>query len=288
MTAYARAETSTDEFGAVAEIRSVNSRHLDIALRLPSGYLPLEDSIKGLITERLNRGRVEVKLQVRNDSEETLRFQIDTRRAQSYRKILDRLKDEYHMVPQMPFGFLIDSGIVIPVEIQMDAEQCWSNIQPCISEALDRLVDMRIREGDFIAGDIRKRLDALEDLVRRIDRETNGLIERCQQRLKERIENLTKGLVELDPSRIAQEAAFFASRSDISEELVRASSHIRQFREIMETDEPTGQKLNFLLQELHRECNTMGSKTEKATISHIVVEIKSELEKIREQVQNIE
>lgn len=147
---------------------------------------------------------------------------------------------------------------------------------------------MRKREGDFIASDISRRLDSIEEGAEKIQKASKNLISHYQQRLEGRIQVLTKGMVEIDPGRIAQEAGFLADRSDISEEIVRAGSHIEQFREIMDSAGPAGRKLTFLLQELNREFNTMGSKTEKARVSHMIVEIKSELEKIREQLQNME
>ncbi|MBW2606785.1 MAG: DUF1732 domain-containing protein [Deltaproteobacteria bacterium] len=147
---------------------------------------------------------------------------------------------------------------------------------------------MRSKEGNFIAADITKRLDYIENCLTQIKDKSHDLLAYYQQRLKERIDSLTKGIVEIELGRIAQEAAFLADRSDISEEIVRAASHLKQFRDIADSEESSGRKLNFLLQELNREFNTMGSKTEKAHISHIVVDVKSELEKIREQVQNVE
>jgi uncharacterized protein (TIGR00255 family) len=157
-----------------------------------------------------------------------------------------------------------------------------------VDEALNNLIEMRKKEGEFIALDITSRINRIEESVHLIEKESSDLLSHYQQRLKERIVDLTRGMVEIDLERITQEAAFLADKSDISEEIVRVASHIRQFLTIMKSAEPAGRKLNFLLQELHREFNTMGSKTEKAHVSHIVVEVKSELEKIREQLQNVE
>jgi uncharacterized protein (TIGR00255 family) len=168
----------------------------------------------------------------------------------------------------------------------MDA--CWRVVKECMSESVADLVAMRKQEGDFIAQDMIRRLDILEKSIDQIERGSADLLFHYQNRLKDRISVLTKGLVEMDPERIAQEAAFLADRSDVSEEIVRVRSHIKQFRDIMSSTESAGRKLNFLLQELSREFNTMGSKTEKVDISHIVVTVKSELEKIREQLQNVE
>ena len=147
---------------------------------------------------------------------------------------------------------------------------------------------MRKKEGDFISDDMNKRLDHIENSVATIEKDANNLVPIYQERLKERITSLTRGLVEIDPARIAQEAAFLADRSDITEEITRAQSHLAQFRTIMQSDEPAGRKLNFLLQEFNREFNTMSAKVGNAALSHIIVNVKAEIEKLREQVQNVE
>ncbi len=158
----------------------------------------------------------------------------------------------------------------------------------CLSRALIDLETMRTKEGDFIADDLQARLDFIETCLIKIKTDSSNLINQYQERLKERIAALTQETVELDPGRLAQEAAYLADRSDISEEVVRAESHVKQFRHIMGSEEPGGRKLNFLLQELHREFNTIGSKIGQAETSHRVVDVKAELEKIREQIQNVE
>jgi uncharacterized protein (TIGR00255 family) len=147
---------------------------------------------------------------------------------------------------------------------------------------------MRKKEGDFIARDFKERLDLIEKTLRQIKRESTDLPGLYQEKLKDRIAALTKNIVEVDPGRIAQEAAFLADRSDISEEIVRARSHLKQFRVIMRAAGPSGRKLNFLLQEFTREFNTMGAKAGNAVVSHMIVGVKTELEKLREQVQNVE
>jgi len=200
-------------------------------------------------------------------------------------------------VPEALFDFKDDisldlllspGGIIKPVDSIENTEAVWRAVKDCVSQALDNLDLMRKREGDFISQDLIKRLEHIAKHLDQIQRGSSGLLPLYQQRLKERISLLTQDIVELDLGRIAQEAAFLADRSDISEETVRAASHLEQFRHLMNSDEPAGRKLNFLLQELHREFNTMGSKVGSAELSHIIIEVKSELEKIREQIQNVE
>ena len=289
MTAFARAEKTEGELTVTIEIRSYNSRHLDIALRVPHGYIALEEKIKGLISEKVARGRIEANLQIRDYSDEAFAFEINTPKARAYHETLVQLKDMLDINSEISIDLLAGMGGVIkPAEIDIDMEACWRIVKNCIGEALEDLVSMRKREGDYIAKDLADRLNDIEKSVDQIANESSNLLFHYQQRLKDRISLLAEGIVEIDPERIAQEAAFLADRSDISEEIVRVGSHIKQFREIMDSTEPAGRKLNFLLQELNREFNTMGSKTEKVKVSHIIVTVKSELEKIREQLQNIE
>lgn len=289
MTAYARAEKTADEINVSTEIRSYNSRYLDVSMRIMHGYNVLEDKIKTLISEKIDRGRIEVSLQINDGSEEAYNFEINIPKARAYHNCLVQLKDQVDLHSEITVDLLVrEAGVIRTVEIDRDMDAVWPVVRDCVDEALNNLVEMRKKEGEFIALDIEGRINRIEKSVHIIEKESSDLLYHYQQRLKERIVALTREMVELDPERITQEAAFLADKSDISEEIVRVASHIKQFRTIMNSVEPAGRKLNFLLQELHREFNTMGSKTVKANVSHTIVEVKSELEKIREQLQNVE
>ena len=289
MTAYARAEKTADEINVSTEIRSYNSRYLDVSLRIMHGYNVLEEKIKALIIEKISRGRIEVNLQINDDSDEAYNFEINISKARAYYDRLVQLRDQLDLHSEITVDLLIrEGGVIRSEEIDRDMDAVWPLVRDCVDEALNNLVKMRKKEGEFIALDITDRINRIETSVHLIEKESSDLLVHYQQRLKERITALTRGMVEIDPERIAQEAAFLADKSDISEEIVRVSSHIKQFRRIMKSEESVGRKLNFLLQELNREFNTMGSKTEKAHVSHIIVEVKSELEKVREQLQNVE
>lgn len=289
MTAYARAEKTADEINVSTEIRSYNSRYLDISLRIMHGYNVLEEKIKASIIEKIARGRIEVSLQINDGSDEAYNFEINIPKARAYYDRLVQLKDQLDLHSEITVDLLVrEGGVIRSVEIDRDMDAVWPVVRDCVDEALNNLVEMRKKEGEFIALDITGRINRIEKSVHLIEKESSDLLYHYQQRLKERIVALTRDMVEIDPERITQEAAFLAGKSDISEEIVRVASHIKQFRTIMKSEEPAGRKLNFLLQELHREFNTMGSKTEKAHVSHTIVEVKSELEKIREQLQNVE
>lgn len=290
MTAFSRVEHTHEQLSVETEIRSYNSRYLDITPRIPQEYLPLEDRIRGLISEKVARGRVELKLRISDDSEEACAFEINEARATAYHDALVRLQKIFDdMEGKIPLDLLARvGGVIRPAEPDRDMEACWPPIAACVTEALNNLDKMRKTEGDFIAKDFTARLDAIENWLCQIEKASDGLLLYYQERLKERVAALTKGMTEIDPGRIAQEAAFLADKSDISEEIIRVRSHIGQFHTIMASEESGGRKLNFLLQEFNREFNTMGSKTGNANVSHLVVTVKSELEKIREQVQNME
>ena len=289
MTAFASSEKTENSYTVTIEIRTYNSRHLDIALRLPHGFLSLEDRIKGLVSSRLSRGRIEINIQVHDISDSEYEIAIDTSKLEAYRTAVTRLKGLFNIQGELPMEFLFSSaGIIKMVEPEKDIESCWPVINICIEDTLNDLDAMRKREGDVIALDFDKRLKYIEKSLGEIQMASSDLLPIYQERLKDRLSSLTKGIVEIDPGRIAQEAAFFADKSDISEEIVRSDSHLKQFRTIMEAEEPAGRKLNFLLQEFLREFNTMGAKAGNADLSHIIIAVKSELEKIREQVQNVE
>ncbi|MGE0083045.1 MAG: YicC/YloC family endoribonuclease [Desulfococcaceae bacterium] len=289
MTAFARAEKTEGNLTVSAEIRSYNSRYLDLTLRIPQAFQSLEDKIKTLVSERTARGRVELKLQVQDISETSCAYEIDENKAAAYYRALSELKERFAIERPISIEDLSRvNGIIRPSETETDTEASWGLIKTCLEEALSSLDSMRKTEGSFIAQDFAKRMDYIEAAIENIAAASDGLPAHYQERLKARISTLTQGIVDIDPARIAQEAAFLADRSDISEEIVRAGSHVKQFRAIMFSDESAGRKLNFLLQEFNREFNTMGSKTGNADVSHMIVELKSELEKIREQVQNVE
>ncbi len=289
MTAYASAEKTRGLLTVSIEIRSVNSRHLDALVRAGHGYALLEEKIKAALSEKLTRGRVDITVKIKDEGQEANAFEIDMIRAAAYHAALVRLKTELNLAGDISVDLMAGvNGLVKPVATEKDPDACWPVVQDCLHQALDGLDGMRQKEGDFLAADFTTRLEFIEEQLQQIEDLSHGLLAIYKKRLKERIDALTDGVVEVDSGRIEQEAAFLADRSDISEELVRAWSHVRQFYAIMASEEPGGRKLNFLLQEFNREFNTMGSKTGNTDISHMIVAVKAELEKLREQVQNVE
>jgi uncharacterized protein (TIGR00255 family) len=289
MTGYARAECHTAQYEGVVEIRCYNSKNLDMALHIARAYLPLEERIKTIVTGRIHRGRVEMRIDIKVLQDEQQTFDIDGVRARAYRDALQQLQRELNIPGEISLDMLIGAGgIIKPAESVRDMDPIWPVVQESLEDALASLDRMRQREGQALAADLEQRLATIEDHLKQIEQASEGLLDIYRTKLLDRIQALTQGQIEIDPGRIAQEAAFLADRSDISEELVRAASHLEQFRRILAGEAPAGRKLNFLLQEFNREFNTMGAKTSQSAIAHRVVELKCELEKIREQIQNIE
>jgi len=289
MTGFASTAATAGNIAVTVEMRTYNSRNLDLSLRVSPGDPGIEERIRVLLSGRLVRGRVEVKIQVETTADDAARVEVDMTRARALMAVLKRLQADLGLDGPPSLELLMAcGGILKNAAPETDAERVWPTLEACLTQALGELDAMRGREGRYLAQDLDARLDRIEGALKEIAGNSAGLTAIFQGRLRERIATLTQGLVEIDHARLAQEAAFLAERSDISEELVRAESHIRQFRGIMAAAEAGGRKLNFLLQELNREFNTMGSKIGSADVAHAVVDVKSELEKIREQVQNVE
>ena len=289
MTAYAAHETGNERFTVSLEIRTYNSRFFDAAIRLPRPYASLEERVRQTLASRISRGRVEINILIQDKQEPAGSFDVNEDLADAFHDALLRIKNRYNL-PDGPLlsYFIQKNGIIEHAVAQADPEAAWPTLFEAITSAVDELDAMRVNEGKAIAEDLKKRIRKIAGDVSEIETKTKNMLPVHYARLKEKIIALTEEAPQIDPARIAQEAAILADKSDISEEIVRAKSHLRQFEEIMNRDRPAGKPLNFLLQELNREFTTMGSKAGDADIAHIIVSVKTELEKIREQVQNIE
>ena len=289
MTAFAQALFNLNGVQGTMSIRTYNSRFLDINLRIPAALTPLEDRIKAFIASQLNRGRIEASVQL--SGQEKLGNQqliINLPLAQRYRELLQELQERFHLQGPLDLNHLLSlKDLIIFKEMPRSEEELWKKIGTPLKKTLEALQKMRLAEGRHLGQDLQERLEAIhlkrEQLLKRVPQ----VLQDYQGRLTKRIQNLVQGL-EVDPQRLAQEVALMADRSDISEELVRLASHLKQFKGLFKETQPVGKKMEFLLQEINRETNTIGSKSMDSEISHQVVAIKAELEKMREQVQNIE
>ncbi len=289
MTAFGRVEKTIEDCSYAVEIRTLNRRYCEVSVRIPQQLLPLEERIKKLVATRIARGRADILLKVKRGSEAIAQVEVNLPLAKAYYKALSELNEALHIQEKVGLQTLLGlQGLIAATEPEVDLEKTWEALSSCIGDALEAVDAMRIFEGKAIYNDFQKRLASAEKDLSRINALAPSVLSEYHTRLTERITVFTEGKVELDPNRLTQEAAFLADKSDITEEIVRAESHLRQFRSIMESEGPCGRALDFLLQELNREVNTIGSKAGDAELSHIVVALKSELERIREQVQNVE
>jgi uncharacterized protein (TIGR00255 family) len=289
MTGFGRAEGRAANRPVVVEIRSVNSRFRDTSVRSPKGYASAEEFLKKRVGQRLSRGRVEIFLQVDESTAEPERLKLDVDLARTYLGHLDRLRDELGLDTGRPgpLDLIGLKGVVVFEDAGLDWEIFLADLGRVADEALDNLVGMRQTEGAALAADLLARLEAMRETTARISDRRQVVVDEVRTRLEARIRALTEGL-DLDPGRLAQEVAYIADRSDITEELVRLASHFDQFGELVGSSGTAGRRFEFLLQEINREVNTIGSKTNDVTITNHVLDLKTELEKLREQVQNVE
>lgn len=289
MTGFAQTVFSDESFQITLAARTYNNRFLDINLRLPGSLFPLEDRIKTYIGSRISRGRVELTIQLA--SQEKLRnehIEINWPLARSYFKIMTELKNQFNLPGSLDLGHLLSvKEVVVYQESVFPEKILWKKLSLLLKKCFDALQKMRITEGKNLSADLLNRLHVIQQLAAGISQKVPRVVEAYRLRLQERIQKLTRG-VEVDPNRLAQEVAIMADRADISEELTRLGSHVKQFKALFKEPQPVGKKMEFLLQEMNREVNTIGSKSMDSEISHQVVSIKAELEKLREQVQNIE
>jgi uncharacterized protein (TIGR00255 family) len=289
MTGYGRVEALCDGRNIVVEGKSVNHRFLEIALRLPAALYPLELEYKKKIGERFKRGRIDVSIRLEGEGTEASRVQLNMDIAREYYAVLTRLKDEFGISEPVRLKNLISFRDIFtpPAESELGAS-FLEVVDKTLQEALSMLVNMRQDEGIalFSGHADAARGDPKDDGENPSARAPQVVLE-YQKRLAERIKELTGGL-ELDAARLAQEVAVMADRCDITEEIVRMQSHITQFEALLQSEEAEGRKIDFLLQEMNREINTIGSKGNDAEIARQVIEAKSELGKLMEQAQNIE
>lgn len=274
------------------EIKSVNSRYLDVNVKMPRLYSRCEEKIKQSLSKVATRGKVDIYINTEAlPGAENNVVSLDEVYLTGYLACLERLKNEYNLKDDISVMTVAQNRDVFTTVKREEEtiEQLWERLSPCVDAALEDFRAMKKSEGERLSKDILIKLDTIGEYVKIIEKESPKIVEEYAKKLEARVSEMCAS-EEYDKTRIIQEVAIFADRTAIDEELVRLASHMTQFREMISTnsDEPVGRRLDFLLQEINREINTTGSKCNSADIAKIVVEVKSELEKIREQVQNIE
>ncbi len=289
MTGYGRKEASGEAGHFTIEIRSVNNRYIDVQVKVPRGLSLLELRVKKAVQERCSRGRFDVMVTRSNDREKATRLVVDDVLAAQYVGILRDLKTRYGLAGEVDLSLVAGiQNIITMTEVSEDLEAIGVLLAGGLAAALDELDRMRQDEGAALVRDITGRINAIEAMVRAIAAQSPLTVEKARKRMADTLAKLLQE--QLDPVRLAQEIAILAERTDVTEELTRLDSHLAQFRAMLTDtkEEAVGRKLDFLLQEMGREVNTIASKCQDAAIALDVVQSKAELEKIREQVQNIE
>jgi uncharacterized protein (TIGR00255 family) len=289
MTGFGRAECQEGDYTYQAEIRSVNNRFIEINTRLPKAYVDLEQPLKKLIKTHCSRGSISLSISLGNSNEGSGEWDVKPNLplANQYVDALKQIQVSLGIESEIDLKSVVGLRDIIKIEpVTLDPAK-KDLILNITTEVLASLKKMRIEEGENLQKDLAQRIDAIENHAAEIESRHPDVIKEYQEKLNERIRSLNEG-VGLDESRLAQEVALLADRSDVTEEMTRLKSHLNQFRNFFNANEPIGRKLEFITQEINREVNTTGSKSNDIIISNRVIEMKSELEKIREQVQNIE
>jgi len=288
MTGFGRGEMEKAGRTWTAEIRCVNHRFLDLKIKLPRGYVALEDRIKKKVMDFHIRGRVDLIFNVHGNFSDLQKISINVDLATTYKNALAEMAEKMQIEDNTSLSQLASyPDVLVHQQQEEDLDIVWEVIESALIEALNGCDRMRLQEGDCLLKDLEKRLESFSGNIDKVEEFVPQLIERRELHLKERLEKLLDN-VQLDPMRLAQEVAIIADKTDVTEELVRLRSHMEQFAKFLDDEAAVGRKLDFLIQEFLREVNTLASKINDAEIAHITVELKSELEKMREQVQNIE
>ena len=289
MTGYGRAESGSRAGRLVVEVRSVNNRYLDIQVKMPRSLLALEQRVRKAVQERFGRGRFDVFITLNGDEGRTAQVVLDADLAGQYVAAFRELKERFGLQGDMDLSLLAGRpDIIVRDEGREDPESLWTTVRESLVIAMNGLQGMRTAEGAALAADMTARLGRIEQVAAAIQEQSPRIVGHARDRMAEAVKRLTGE--QLDPARLAQEIALLAERTDVTEELTRLRSHLTQFRNMIERSggDAVGRKLDFLLQEMMREANTVASKAMDADIARHVVDIKAELEKIREQAQNIE
>ena len=287
MTGYGKSNMSKNLREYQVEIKSVNHRYLDVSVKMPRSLSYLEEEIKKAVSSKLTRGKVDVFITFNNNSLEGRDIKINTEIAKMYIKELRNLAESEGIVADIPVTEISKLPDVLTIQNNQDDETIKNELLEVSSKAIDNLVDMRKVEGEKIAQDLLIRIQDIEEKVKKISSLSTGLIEEYVVKLNTRIKDLLQDQ-EIDEARLAQEVVIYADKCSIEEEVTRLNSHIYQFRELLNSNEAMGKKLDFMIQEMNRETNTIGSKANNLEITNEVINMKTQLENIREQVQNIE
>lgn len=290
MTGYGRGESALSGLKVTAEVTSVNRKQGEVNVYLPRELEALEQRVRDEVNQRVSRGRLTVKVTLHSaDGARAGGMRLNAPLAKAYTRELNRLARELKLPGAVTLEVLVRAPGVLQTENDLtDCDEFWPLIKKALDKALGALVKMREREGNHLAAELRKRISLVRESIERVAKQAPEVLNRYREQLRERVRNTGLETPAIDDERLLKEIVYFADRSDISEELARLQSHFGQFDDCMKSKEPVGRTLDFLAQEMNREVNTVGSKANDSVISREVVNLKTELEKFREQVQNVE
>jgi uncharacterized protein (TIGR00255 family) len=291
MTAFGRATSAGDQHTLTVEMRSVNNRYLDISPRLPRAFAGLEERIRPYLQSRgISRGKVDVTVTVENKPNTDPAAAVNDEAVRAYLETLHYLRDTYGLTDDISVTRVAANPAIFAQEqTEVDADEAWARLSPVLTEAIDAFVAAREREGARLRADLLTKLENLRRLVDGVEERSAEDVSGYRKKLEERLRTiLADNRVTVDENRILTECALHADKIAVDEELVRLRSHFALFEDLMNANDAVGRKLDFLIQEMNREVNTIGSKCADAEIAHRIVDAKNELEKIREQIQNLE
>lgn len=288
MTGFGRAKKSFDGFDVTVEIKSVNHRFFEFSGRVPRAYMFLDEKLKSCLQERVARGKVETSVSIEDTSGKSVTLQVNKDYADAYINALRELGKKYRLKDDLKLSSLISNNeIIVPKRTEIDEDKLTNAVIETAKDALDVFVNMRATEGDRLVSDVKSRAELILEKVAFIEERSPQTVKEYREKIEQKIKELV-GDVQIDEQRLLTETAIFADKIAVAEETVRLRSHIKEMFDLFEKGGAIGRKLDFIVQEMNREANTIGSKAGDIAITKTVVDIKAEIEKIREQIQNIE
>lgn len=288
MTGFGRGKYESDSREYIVDIKSVNNRYNDVSIKMPRSIIFLEEKVKQKIINAISRGKVEVFITFNNYSEKGKNIKINSELAKRYIEEIQKLAEDTNINQAINIQEVLKLPDILNIQIEDDAEELiWNELEIALTKALDNFISMREKEGKKIQEDLEKRISLIETNAQSVEKISKNIVPEYIAKLEKRINEILKSNV-VDESRLAQEVVIFSDKCSIEEELTRLKSHIIQFRDLLNKDSANGKKIDFLIQEMNRETNTIGSKANNLEITNYVIEIKTELENIREQIQNVE
>ena len=288
MTGYGKGSASNSNWQADAEVKSINSRYLEIFLKYPSILANKEYELRELIKSKIKRGKLNVSIQIKKNGSDETNISLDESRLKNYVSLIKKVKKTAKLNDKIKLEHILMSRDIFSASVEEIDEQEFAIIKQALSNSLDFLLEMKRNEGTELEKDLKKRIRSIEENLTKIEAEAEPSVGEHFNKYKEKVKNLLDENQSINNERLETELAIMAERADITEECVRLRSHIKFFKDSLQKEEDPGRKLNFLCQEMNREANTISSKTLSTSITHYSVHIKEEIERIREQIQNIE